>query len=399
VIAIARCMAHVARALAEAHARGFVHRDVKPSNVMVTPQGEPVLLDFGLASATDSESLLTRTGDLPGTPAYLAPELIAGQISAPDARCDVYSLGVTLYECLVLAPPFAAPTRDALYHAILSGPTRRIADSAVPPDLDVVVATALERDRARRYAGTFELAADLERVIAGRPISARPISSFGRVTRWVKREPRQASMAAGLALAALCLALLGGVYWASRDAVRAAESLMHARDVEHQLVEGYHALTLDDHARAEELFDGVLSRDAQNTEALAGRVLVSIDRHDEAEARERLELAPRTAAFDDLRALAEGRDRTARDGGWLERADALQLFVSGTRLRRVLKPIAALGATGAREARVRPPDGSGAAFVDAASSLSRRARVRVRRCGGSRGRALVGSEPSCAVAR
>jgi tetratricopeptide (TPR) repeat protein len=338
VLAIAHCIARVARALTEAHARGFVHRDVKPSNVMITPAGEPVLLDFGLASAADADAGLTRTGDLPGTPTYLAPETISGGFSPPDARCDVYSLGVTLYECLALAPPFSGPTRDALYHAILSDAPPPIADpdSALPRDLHVVLATALERDRSRRYAEAADLAADLERVVAGLPITARPISAVGRAARWMKREPRQAGLAVGLAIAALGLAVLGGIHLASRNRVQAAEALLSARDVEHRLVEAYHALALDDHARAETAFDDALSRDAANVEALAGRVLVSIDRHDADEARRRLERAPALAVFADLRALADGRALPAVETLPLADVDAFRLFVSGTRLRRAL---------------------------------------------------------------
>jgi serine/threonine protein kinase len=338
VLAIARCIARLARALAEAHAAGCVHRDVKPSNVMVTPQGDPVLLDFGLASAQDSEVSLTRTGDMPGTPNYLAPELIGGSVDQPDAQCDVYALGVTLFECLALEAPFRAPTRDALYHAILAGDPKRVArdDAALPRDLEVVVATAMERERARRYSGAAEFAADLERVVAGHPISARPISAIGRLARWARREPRQAVLAFGLGLVALCLALVGGAYWSSRDEVHAAEAMVREREIEQELVEGFHALSQDSHDRAEQLFDEVLAHDAGNQEAFAGRVLVSIDRGRSAEARERLEKAPATHVFDDLRALASRRAPSEESAEWLDRADAFQLFVSGTRLRRTI---------------------------------------------------------------
>jgi serine/threonine protein kinase len=339
VLAVARCIALVARALAEAHAGGFVHRDVKPSNVMVTHHGEPVLLAFGLASASDSDVALTRTGDLPGTPAYLAPEMIAGGFSPPDARCDVYSLGVTLYECLALEPPFVGPTRESLFHSILSSSARRISDtdSALPRDLEVVLATALERDRGRRYAGAAEFAADLERVVAGHPIKARRISTFGRVTRWAKREPRQASLAVGLALVALCLALVGGAFWASRGEVQAAASFARARETERQLVSGFRALGMDSHDSAQRIFDAVLARDGHNAEALAGRVLVSIDRHADVEARAQLARAPATPVFDDLRALAEGRMPSSTGSDWHAEADAFQMFVTGTRLRRTIK--------------------------------------------------------------
>ena len=152
-----------------------MHRDVKPSNIIVGSDGAPVLLDFGLAIATESSThTLTRTGETAGTPAYLAPENVSGELAHPDAQGDVYALGVTLYECLALRKPFDAPTRVALYRAILAGTPAdvRTLNRAVPRDLAVIVATAMERDRGRRYRSAGALADDLEACVAGRPIAA-----------------------------------------------------------------------------------------------------------------------------------------------------------------------------------------------------------------------------------
>ena len=120
---IVRIFEGAARALAAAHAAGVVHRDVKPGNVQVTPDDDAVLLDFGLASAAESEGAgWTRTGDVFGTPAYMSPEQLAGAGPRLDARTDVYSLGATLFERLTLSPPYSAPTREGLYRAIRRGP-------------------------------------------------------------------------------------------------------------------------------------------------------------------------------------------------------------------------------------------------------------------------------------
>jgi len=197
---VAELAAKLARALHSAHEQGVVHRDIKPSNVIVQPDGSPVLLDFGLAIEEESDGhSLTRTGEAPGTPAYLSPETVAGELARPDAQSDVYALGVLLYECLALRRPYDAPTPAALYRAILDGvaPNLRALNPSVPRDLAVVAATAMERDRSRRYRSALALAEDLEACAAGRPIAARPVPIHGRLMRWARREPRLAAAVAG----------------------------------------------------------------------------------------------------------------------------------------------------------------------------------------------------------
>src|SRR5262249_27415961 len=130
-----------ALALHAAHETGVVHRDIKPANIMITPDGQPVILDFGLAQVEDGESVgLTSTGDAFGTPAYMSPEQVGAPGQKPDRRTDVYSLGVALYEALTLERPFDAPTRDRLRLQILDGqpldPRRH--DPSIPRDLALV---------------------------------------------------------------------------------------------------------------------------------------------------------------------------------------------------------------------------------------------------------------------
>jgi serine/threonine protein kinase len=127
-----------ARALHAAHEAGIIHRDIKPANLMVTPEGEPVVMDFGLAHLEDSDlPTLTRTGDLFGTPAYMSTEQLASHRIRLDRRTGVWSLGVTLYECLSLRRPFDAPTREGMYKQILTKdpPDIRHLNPAVPADL------------------------------------------------------------------------------------------------------------------------------------------------------------------------------------------------------------------------------------------------------------------------
>ncbi len=126
ILDILRVIEKTARALHTAHEAGIIHRDIKPGNLLLTPEGDPVLLDFGLAAQEDSDHALTRTGDLFGTPAYMAPEQLRGSLS--DRRSDVYALGATLYEWLTHGPPLSAATRERLYQAILHEPVPRRAE-------------------------------------------------------------------------------------------------------------------------------------------------------------------------------------------------------------------------------------------------------------------------------
>jgi tetratricopeptide (TPR) repeat protein len=333
---VASCIAHVARALASAHAHGVLHRDVKPSNVIVTGDGQPVLLDFGVALETGSDAPgLTRTGETAGTPAYLAPELIAGERARPDERCDVYALGVTLYECLTLAPPFSAPTRDALYRAVLVGspPDVRRSNRAIPRDLAVIVATALERDPGRRYASAEALALDLEAFVAGRNIAARPAGALERAVRWARREPKLAGLAAALLLAALSLAVAGGMLFASREEARAGRLAQQARELEVALVDAYSDLGRGSSDAAVKGFAAVLAIDPANDEASVGRILALLRVRRNEEALELLRAAPHNQAFDRLRAIATGEPPPREDPSWLESASAFELFVDGEALR------------------------------------------------------------------
>ncbi|MCA8976102.1 MAG: serine/threonine protein kinase, partial [Planctomycetes bacterium] len=162
-------VAAIASTTAFVHARGILHRDLKPSNIMVTTEGHPLLLDFGLArvGAAADTPRLTRSGVELGSLAYMSPEQLRGE--AVDERTDVYSLGVTLYELLALALPFAAVGDAELRLAIELGRHRplRTQNRAVSPDLGLVVATAIDIDRERRYPSMAAMAADLRAVLEG----------------------------------------------------------------------------------------------------------------------------------------------------------------------------------------------------------------------------------------
>ncbi|MBK8979577.1 MAG: serine/threonine protein kinase [Planctomycetes bacterium] len=189
---ILRYIEAVARALHVAHEAGLVHRDIKPGNLMVTPEGDPVVLDFGLVrDASEAESSLTLTGQPIGTPSYMAPEQIEPRGRRIDRSTDIHALGATLFECLTLAPPFHAETRDALYLKVLHEPAPRLRriDRTAPRDLEVVLETALRKEPERRYATALDFAEDLRRLRELQPILARPTGPLLRAGLWARRNP------------------------------------------------------------------------------------------------------------------------------------------------------------------------------------------------------------------
>lgn len=201
----------LARALHAAHEAGVIHRDVKPANVIVHESGQPVLLDFGLARADESAlPSLTRTGDRLGTPHYMAPECLRGEEEV-DARADVWSLGVTLYELLTGARPFEGRTIEAVARRVreVEPEDPRHFDRAISRDLAVVVARALEKSPGRRYPDAAAFADDLARVRAGEPVRARAISRPERALRWARRNPTASVLLVSLVFALVASLLVG----------------------------------------------------------------------------------------------------------------------------------------------------------------------------------------------
>jgi hypothetical protein len=189
---VARLGVQVAEALAYAHGQGVLHRDIKPSNLLLDTQGTLWITDFGLAKAVDSEDL-TATGDIIGTLRYMAPERFQGQA---DVRGDVYGLGVTLYEMLTLRPVFVDTIRARLVERILreEAPRPRKLDGRIPRDLEKIVLKALAKEPSQRYRSAEELAEDLRRFLADRPVRARRSPTWERSWRWCRRNPTLAAL-------------------------------------------------------------------------------------------------------------------------------------------------------------------------------------------------------------
>jgi serine/threonine protein kinase len=196
----------IARALADVHRHGLVHRDIKPSNILLRTNGQPVLADFGLAR---EEDLDTSHTSFAGTPVYAAPERLRSGDADVDARADVYSLGVTLYEALSLDSPFGGKTTNEVLRRIEEGrlPSLRKRAPHVSHDLEVVIGKAMERERRHRYATADEFADDLERLLSLQPIKARPAGPLRSAWKFVRRHQKVAMAAAGGAVLVTAIAL------------------------------------------------------------------------------------------------------------------------------------------------------------------------------------------------
>jgi len=203
--------ADVADALHHAHESGVIHRDVKPSNILLDERDRPKVTDFGLARVEDALAL-TRTGDFSGTPYYMSPEQAGRNRKGIDFRTDVYSMGVTLYEMLTLDVPFDAQTTPDVLRKILFDEPRdpRRANSRVPRDLAVICLKAMEKKQEHRYQDMAEFGDDLRRFLAGETILARPAGALTRVGKRVRRNPAL-SGALGLAVVAVVALLVGAV--------------------------------------------------------------------------------------------------------------------------------------------------------------------------------------------
>jgi tetratricopeptide (TPR) repeat protein len=215
---VARLVADVAEALQHAHTNGVIHRDIKPGNLLLGADGRLSVNDFGLARALE-EPGMTTTGEFVGTPAYMAPEQIAGGRIPVDHRCDIYSLGATLYELLTLRPPFVADRRDQLLALVVQKepPAPRSVNPQVPRDLETICLKCLEKDPDRRYRTAQELADDLRRYLNRFAIEAKRTGALGRAKKWVKRNP--ALSGAGLVVL-LALSAAGAFAWKARESER-----------------------------------------------------------------------------------------------------------------------------------------------------------------------------------
>ena len=214
--------AQICDAVDHAHQRGIIHRDLKPGNILVDESGQPKVLDFGVARVTDSDVQSTRhtdVGQLVGTLAYMSPEQVLADPLEVDTRSDVYALGVVLYELLTRRLPYTTTGKlHDVARTIQEEPPTPLGtiDHQYRGDIETIVATALEKDRTRRYGSVAALAADIRRYLRDEPIVARPPTALYQVRKFAKRHK---PLVAGVA--AVFLALVAGVIVSTWQAARA----------------------------------------------------------------------------------------------------------------------------------------------------------------------------------
>ncbi|MEM9414135.1 MAG: tetratricopeptide repeat protein [Planctomycetota bacterium] len=327
-------MIKVADAVHAAHQQAIIHRDLKPANILVDRDGEPKVLDFGIARLADENSIdftsHTATGAILGTLAYMSPEQVTGNASAADARADVYAMGVMLYEIVMGKPPVdvknqplpVALQRISEDRTISLGPNY---DS----DLQTIIATAMEHDPARRYGSASELAADLRRYLANDPIAARPPTTRYLLTKFAQRHRGPL-----FAAVAFVLLLIGATAFASVGFLRAEsqrKDAVAARD------DAEAQRTIAEGATAEALLQRNIARERER-EAQAARALAATERDKAIEEQERAESATAEALAQSN--IAREREREAQAARALaaterdkaieaqERAEAINQFLN-----------------------------------------------------------------------
>ena len=207
-------IAKVARTVHYAHEHGILHRDIKPGNILLDAKGEPHLTDFGLARLVESESSVTHTLDVLGTPSYMAPEQAVGNNAIVSNVTDVYGLGAVLYQLITGQPPFAGGATYQTIKLLLDTEPRqpRLLNPKVDRDLSTICLKCIEKDPKRRYPSALTLAEDLDRWLKHEPILARHTGVLARGKKWVRRNPTSALLAGSLiALAAAA----GWIVWKS----------------------------------------------------------------------------------------------------------------------------------------------------------------------------------------
>jgi serine/threonine protein kinase/tetratricopeptide (TPR) repeat protein len=347
--------ASLSQAVAYAHARGVIHRDLKPANVLIDPKGKPVVTDFGLAKEVERADGPTRSGQLVGTPAYMPPEQARGE--PVDPRVDVYSLGAILYECLTGRPPFVAPSLPLLMSKLEGEdptPIQKLVPG-IPPDLETICLTCLEKEPEQRYSTAKSLAEDLERFLREEPIHARPATLTHRARKWFRRNRSLASAVGAVVFISAAIGVLGTAWFVDRLRDRSLEATRGQRAAEssaRELAEKQLELEAQRDEAVRLRAEAILQRDEAETQRQAARKAEGEARKAEKDAVEHLKASGQAlhlltdVVSGDLAQIQDRRVREVRERllvqllGELERLDAhpdITLTSYGLRARTFLQ--------------------------------------------------------------
>ncbi|MFN3192503.1 MAG: serine/threonine protein kinase [Aureliella sp.] len=207
-----RILHRLCNAVEYAHRAGIYHRDLKPANVLINDEGQPVIIDFGLAKVASRDQSLTATGQILGTPAYMTPELASGRVKTIGPAADVYALGAILYFLCTGQPAFSGPTPfDVLLQVLDKRPPRPSKlNRNLTRDVDTICLKALEKEPAARYQTATELGHDLQKVLTGEPIDSPQESFTEKIAKWWQREPILVAHVMGIGITTL---IVVGAYW------------------------------------------------------------------------------------------------------------------------------------------------------------------------------------------
>ena len=300
----------ISRALHFAHQRGLIHRDVKPSNILLDEEGEPFLADFGLARELEPDFTVTREGEIIGTPAYMSPEQAAAEHGHVNAQSDVYCAGVMLYRLLTGHLPFRGTSKNVLSQVMNEpAPAPKTFDDQIPFDLATIALKAMEKDKKDRYSNAEEMADDIRRWMSGDPVRARRLGWQKVLWLRCKKHPWVSSLIAGVV--ALMLALtVGSVFWALSEAFYRGEL-----DAKNKLIQQQQIDTLVEQGVSTEKSEGVLA----SLPYFETAAQMNVRLHGELSEKESLRLAAIDAVAPTLTSVTKFADRVdqfveAKDG-------------------------------------------------------------------------------------